>query len=140
MDFNILVNDSEVPVQVAPSFFDAPGAQAAAKVTPRHRAGLTMPSSFTSPLGNASPASTQRFPTDQPDVTFVFVSESGYKVRTHHTARLLPGLLQCGAYNPCVPSSCCDTRALVTILACVMMSLRLWCIFMVGFCLSAPLT
>lgn len=72
-----------VHMQVAPSFFDAPGAQAAAKVNPRPKGGLTLPSSFTSPLGIGSLASTQRFHTDLPDVTFAFVSESGYKVSPH---------------------------------------------------------
>ena len=77
-------------MQVAPSFFDAPGAQAAAKVTPRPKGGLTLPTSFTSPLGGASPASTQRFHADLPDVTFAFVSESGYKVSQPTPPSLLP--------------------------------------------------
>ena len=80
----------DVLVQVAPSFFDAPGAQAAGKVTPRQKVGgLTIPASFSSQynaLCNTSTTGLQRLPPDLPDVTFAFVSESGYKVLTHQTA------------------------------------------------------
>ena len=63
-------------LQVAPSFFDAPGAQAAGKVTPHQKIN---------PLGahlglGGSPVTTQRFSQDLPDVTFAFASESGCKV------------------------------------------------------------
>ncbi|KAL0023908.1 hypothetical protein WJX79_009620 [Trebouxia sp. C0005] len=64
--------------QVAPSFFDAPGAQAAGKVTPKQRApNCVMTGSPATPGG--SPASTQRFSQDLPDIAFAFVSDSGYK-------------------------------------------------------------
>ena len=66
-------------LQVAPSFFDAPGAQAAGKVNPRPRAPHYLMGSMPSTPG-ASPNSTQRFSQDLPDIAFVFVSESGYKV------------------------------------------------------------
>ena len=62
-------------VQVAPSFFDAPGAQEA------------MPSSVSSGLITASSvasvmlANTRRFSADLPNITFAFASEVGYKVR-----------------------------------------------------------
>ena len=83
-------NQNVVHFQVAPSFFDAPGAQAAGKVTPRQKVGgLTIPASFSSqynPL-NTSTAALQRFPQDLPDVTFAFVSEAGYKVSTHYTVQ-----------------------------------------------------
>ena len=82
-------------MQVAPSFFDAPGAQAAGKVTPRQKVGgLAVPASFSSqhsPLCNTSTATLQRLPQDLPDVTFAFVSESGYKVKTHQTTLLPKG-------------------------------------------------
>ena len=132
-------------MQVAPSFFDAPGAQAAAKVTPRPKGGLTLPASFTSPLGGASPASTQRFHADLPDVTFAFVSESGYKVRTHtppppstHPHTTL-AMLFCG---PCsrpasqILTECQDTPMVKVDAAYVhLVSPWLWCLC----CWLAPL-
>lgn len=66
-------------LQVAPSFFDAPGAQVAGKVNPRPRVPHYLMGSMPSTPG-ASPNSTQRFSQDLPDIAFVFVSESGYKV------------------------------------------------------------
>ena len=71
-------------VQVAPSFFDAPGAQAAGRVTTRQGKGPTVPASFSSqynPLANpnTSPTSTQRFSQDLPDIAFAFASEHGFK-------------------------------------------------------------
>ena len=61
-------------VQVAPSFFDAPGAQAAGKVTHKQKGAAGSPSLA------GSPASTQRFSQDQPEVAFAVVSDFGYKV------------------------------------------------------------
>ncbi|KAL3142345.1 hypothetical protein ABBQ38_002682 [Trebouxia sp. C0009 RCD-2024] len=89
--------------QVAPSFFDAPGAQAAAKVNPRPKGGLTLPSSFTSPLGIGSLASTQRFHTDLPDVTFAFVSESGYKEVAGTDKQV--AMIALGRFKSCVRTS-----------------------------------
>ena len=79
------------PLQVAPSFFDAPGAQE------------SMPSSASSGLVTASsvasvsPANTRRFSADLPNITFAFASEVGYKVRLwlYMGVQLLSILLLC---------------------------------------------
>lgn len=68
----MIVNNTDACVQVAPSLFDAPGAQAAGKfnaVTPK-QAGTDL--SAQAPPGPGMQ--------EQPEVAFACVSEFGYKV------------------------------------------------------------
>ncbi|DBA88295.1 TPA: hypothetical protein ACH3X1_016535 [Trebouxia sp. C0004] len=88
--------------QVAPSFFDAPGAQAAGKVTPKQRAPYSvMTGPPATPRG--SPDSTQRFSQDLPDIAFAFVSDSGYKEIAGIDKQ--QALIALGRFKSCVRTS-----------------------------------
>lgn len=78
---------TSVHMQVAPSFFDAPGTQAAGRVnaiSPK-QTGMLNP--------ERSPVSNARFVQDQPELAFAYVSDFGYKVSCCVLSHLCTGFL-----------------------------------------------
>ncbi len=94
--------------QVAPSFFDAPGAQDTSSATAgAGSAGLLPPA----PPSMVSLASVQRLSDELPNITFAFASEVGYKVKSSlmhcsypctcmHRAHMSSGILEQDHINP----------------------------------------
>ncbi|DBA88293.1 TPA: hypothetical protein ACH3X1_016534 [Trebouxia sp. C0004] len=86
--------------QVAPSFFDAPGAQDTSSATPGvGAAGLLLPAT----PSMASLASVQRLSDELPNITFAFASEVGYKEVSRIDKQ--QALIALGRFKSCVRTS-----------------------------------